>query len=70
MSELNEKEAPAGFYAEKKPAFSEVNQSICRACDWREHCCDPSTNFNLPHHKCMSYARRDGVGVIFKKALK
>ena len=70
MNSVNKKEAPTGFYAAKKPSFSEIKQSICRACDWQKQCCDPLTDFSLPQHKCMSYARFDGVGVIFKKVIK
>jgi len=70
MSSVNKNEAPAGFYATEKPPFSKVQQSICRICDWREQCCNPSTDFSLPQHKCMSYARKDGVGVIFKKVIE
>ena len=69
MNELNKNEAPAGFYATPKPSFTDVGQSICRVCDWRIQCCDPLTDFSLPQHKCMSYARRDRVGVIFKRVL-
>lgn len=70
MSEINKLEAPAGFYATEKPSFESVGESICRHCDWRSDCCNPSTDFKLKNHKCMSYARADGIGVIFKRKTK
>ena len=62
---LNPNEAPSGYVASVKPAYRHETGNICRQCDWRKNCQDPATDFNAPGHRCMSYSRQDGVGVIF-----
>ena len=78
----NPDEAPAGFYAVPKPPFNEdchdklLQGNICKQCDWRSKCQDPSTDFLAYGHRCMSvgvisngkvYERQDKCGVIFKR---
>lgn len=65
ITTLNPNEAPAGYVASLKPAYRHEAGNICRQCDWRKTCQDPATDFNAPGHRCMSYSRQDGVGVIF-----
>lgn len=60
-------EAPSGYYPILKAiAAPKDGSNICRACDWRKTCQDPATDFDEPGHRCMSYSRRDGFGVVFK----
>lgn len=60
-------EAPSGYYPILKAVAAPKNGSnICRACDWRKTCQDPATDFNMRGHRCMSYSREDGHGVLFK----
>lgn len=68
-------EAPQGFYAVPKINNGE---NICRQCDWREQCNDPTTDHLAYGHRCMSYAivafhdgktyqRTDQCSVVFKR---
>jgi hypothetical protein len=60
-------EAPSGYYPILKAvAAPKEGSNICRVCDWRKTCQDPATDFNLRGHRCMSYSRQDGHGVVFK----
>lgn len=64
---LDKDEAPAGYVAvPKAEAKPSDGSNICRACNWRKTCQDSATDFNVPGHRCMSYSRADGVGVVFK----
>lgn len=63
---VNQDECPEGFKAIPKddvvPPFGEnKNLNVCTKCDWRKQC---QANASVP---CMSYARKDGVGVVFQK---
>lgn len=71
-------EAPAGYYAVPKDVAKVGDANICRQCDWRKPCNDPSTDLLAPGHRCMSYPvvairdgltyqRRDKVSVVFKQ---
>lgn len=71
-------EAPAGYYAIPKAVAKVGDENICRQCDWRGPCNDPTTDLLAPGHRCMAvpvvalrdgktYQRNDGVGVVFKK---
>jgi hypothetical protein len=75
---LDPTEAPAGYYAVLKPSWSPELGNICRACDWRPTCQEPSTDFTISNHRCMDYAvisringrelrRNDGCSVVFKR---
>lgn len=71
-------EAPEGYYAVPKASFNRRDGNICRECDWRATCNDPTTDLLAPGHRCMSYAivaerdgqnyqRLDGCSVVFKR---
>lgn len=72
--------APEGYRAVLKSDVANARLgNICRACDWRETCQNPDTDFTLPNHRCMSYSvavrgqegltvrRQDGCSVVFKR---
>lgn len=70
-------EAPAGYMAVPKPAYSPETGNICRQCDWRKECQSHATDFTKRGHRCMSDAvvssatgetlqRADQSSVIFK----
>lgn len=76
-TELNEKEAPTGFYAVLKEKVSKEGKNICSFCDARKLCQQNKDNWCL-ENRCMSYdivaekdgkiyARKDRKSVIFKK---
>ena len=78
-SQVDPNEAPAGFYAVSKASAKPADGSnICRACDWRPQCQDPTTDLTAPGHRCMGYGvrifdgrtieRKDGSSVVFKKS--
>jgi hypothetical protein len=56
---LDKTEAPKGYYAVEKDSIKS-NENVCHFCEWRKDC-----NANVC--SCMSYNRKDGVGVFFKK---
>lgn len=74
-------EAPSGFYAMPKPAYTAVGPragNICFQCEWRPTCQDSKTDLLAYGHRCMSYAvqaerdgkiyrRNDRCSVIFKR---
>jgi hypothetical protein len=81
VEQCNPAEAPAGFIAVLKSSAKQGldGANICRACDWRRQCGDPSTDHLAYGHRCMSYAivafrdgktyqREDGASVVFKTA--
>ena len=55
---VDEAEAPEGYYAVPKSSIKS-NENVCNHCDWRSDC-------NKKVCSCMSYDRKDEVGVIFK----
>ena len=60
-------EAPPGYYPILKAvAAPKDGSNICRVCDWRTTCQDPATDLLAYGHRCMSYSRQDGHGVVFK----
>lgn len=70
-------EAPEGYYAVLKSPRP-GGDNICRSCDWRPTCQDPTTDFTKPGHRCFAYAitssrtgevlqRKDGCSVVFKR---
>lgn len=74
---LDENEAPEGFIAVLKDHAKPADGSnICRACDWRKICQNPSTDLTIHNHRCMDYTsfgvdgreikRHDGCSVLFK----
>jgi hypothetical protein len=76
---LDPSEAPAGHFAVLKAGVARARLgNICRACDWRPECQNPTTDFTKPEHRCMStpvisraggavIARKDGCSVVFKR---
>lgn len=76
---LDPNEAPAGYVAVlKSQVATPTLGNICRACDWRQECQKPETDFTVSHHRCMSYTvtsrldgselkRQDGCCVVFKR---
>lgn len=62
-------DAPEGYIAIPKSAIQSehdpfnFNQNYCNFCDHRKPCIDGVI------HPCMSYARKDGISVLFKKVL-
>lgn len=66
---LNINEAPKGFIAEKTlpngfiMAFPKAIVNKCNLCDYRSEC----IRLGKDAFSCMSYARKDGTGVVFKK---
>jgi len=73
--DVDENEAPKGFYAVPKPSGEHGN--ICEHCDWRKQCNDKDTDFEDSNNRCMSFPvistktgkeiyRKDGQSVIFK----
>lgn len=62
------KSAPAGYFAvPKEEAKPKDGSNICRACDWRQECQKPTTDFTRREHRCMPWARDDGSSVLFKR---
>ena len=72
MSTIDQNLAPAGYYAVLESDVSLVEtMDICTACDWRRECRDVlmstiDQNHVPDNHQCMSYARTDNIGVVFK----
>ncbi len=76
MQILDPNEAPAGFVAVLKPDVRR-DDNLCRACDWRPQCNDPSTDFTAPGNRCMGHPvqlrdgrilqRNDGCSVVFHR---
>lgn len=77
MPTLDPNEAPDGYAAALKSPRP-GGDNICRSCDWRPTCQDPTTDFSKPGHRCMDYPiisiktgqvvqRQDGCSVVFKK---
>lgn len=75
---LNPNEAPDGYYAVLKPAWTPNSGNLCSQCDWRPTCNDPKTDFTAPGNRCMAstvvvlrtgkeFKRQDGCSVLFKK---
>lgn len=63
--------APDGYTAvPKSDAKPRDGSNICRACDWRPTCQMSDTDFSRAENRCMSWAREDGVGVVFKRPVK
>lgn len=60
LNKVDRAEAPAGYYAYPKSACSHERGNLCRQCDWREDC-------TASVMSCMSYGRKDGVSVVFKR---
>lgn len=63
---VNQEQAPQGYKAVPKDDVVDSlgfnsNINVCSKCDWRKEC---QKNASVP---CMSYARIDGVGVVFQK---
>jgi hypothetical protein len=74
---VDKKEAPEGYYPVPKDdvqpnSFSVTSSSrqkqdnICNYCEWRKECC--ALVKDSKYVSCMSYNRKDGIGVVFKKA--
>lgn len=61
---LDASDAPQGYVAVPKdvvqPPSNNSYPNICRECDWRSEC-------NARQFSCMSYARKDKIGVVFKR---
>jgi hypothetical protein len=65
---LDAAEAPDGFHAVPKAGINRVEKdNICRYCDARDLCQQDKDSW-CRGNPCMGYARRDGVGVVFKKS--
>ncbi len=65
---LDEKEAPAGYRAQKtlhkiEESFLSTITNKCNLCDYRKQCIQEGAKA----FSCMSYLRKDETGVIFKK---
>lgn len=63
---VSQEETPEGYKAVPKddvvdPLGMNANMNVCSKCDWRKVC------QVAPTVSCMSYSRKDGVGVVFKK---
>ena len=76
--QLNEQEAPSGFYAVLKSSLPRDMGNLCRFCDWRKECQKTETDFENSNHRCMDFpvisaktgleiARDDGCSVVFKR---
>jgi hypothetical protein len=62
---VSQEETPGGYKAVPKddvvdPLGMNANANVCTKCDLRKECQVKSLN-------CMSYNRKDGVGVVFQK---
>ena len=61
---IDKNDAPDGYEPIPKNAVvregSNRNVNICRSCDWRPDC-------DGNKYSCMSYKRKDGIGIVFKK---
>lgn len=66
QGKVNLKEAPVGFYAKEKE-FKGYN--ICRDCEARSLCQKNENNWCI-ENPCMSYSRKDGESVLFKKVVQ
>lgn len=75
--EINEREAPTGFYAVLKSEVKQENKNICSFCDARK-LCQENENYWCLKNRCMSYEiralkngktykRQDECSVVFKK---
>lgn len=60
---IDQKETPEGYKAIPKDTLN-TTDNICNHCDWRKEC---QKNASV---SCMSYSRKDGIGVLFKKEAK
>jgi hypothetical protein len=61
----DKKDAPDGYRPVPKDSLvcdsrGNVSGNICNHCDWRKDC-------DAKKFSCMSYNRKDGIGVFFKK---
>ena len=56
-------EAPEGFINLEKKYVETPN--VCNSCDARKLCVENKDNWCL-NNSCMSFKRKDGIGVIFK----
>lgn len=61
---IDKTEAPNGFYAFPKDFVETPN--VCNICDAKQLCQENKDDWCL-NNRCMSYSRKDGVGVVFKK---
>jgi len=67
QQDLFVEQLPSGFYlAEKSEVSSWGSENICHFCDFRKRCI-AGTDGDLDNYPCMSYSRRDGRSVLFKK---
>lgn len=57
-------DAPKGFHpvSINTVLAPNSNENKCNHCDWRKNC-------SATICSCMSYKRKDGVGVVFKKGV-
>ena len=58
---IDQKETPNGYKAIPKDSIDTSYGNICNHCEWRKEC---QKNASV---SCMSYNRKDGIGVLFKK---
>ena len=64
-------DAPEGFYPVSKDTIVEGNGNVCNFCEWRKQCNAFSSlsEKEKAQGSCMSYSRKDGIGVIFKNII-
>jgi hypothetical protein len=59
MIMVDSDDAPEGYIAVPKSSIQNHGKNLCESCDWREIC-------SATICSCMSYGRKDAIGVVFK----